>query len=163
MYIKQQLKHNSNGENMKIEDVMTKDLIVVGKEKNLSEVAMIMKQCDIGFVPISENNKIIGVLTDRDIVTNILANKDDKIEDYYSKNLITVDKDEDLNKAVDMMGEKKVKRLLVSDGNKLVGVLSLSDVINAVNKDEMIINLKKLWAINRNSDRYKTEIDEFIL
>ena len=65
---------------MKVKNFMTSDLIVYDINSSLNELANIMKKYDIGFVPIANKNKIVGVLTDRDIVTRILANNDNKID-----------------------------------------------------------------------------------
>ena len=147
---------------MKIEHVMS-NLIVVDIDTSLDEVAKIMKEYDIGFVPVNKDNKIIGVLTDRDIVTKIIANKDSKIEGYINTELITIDLNKSLEDAINLMGEKKVKRLLVSDKDKLVGIVSMSDIINNIDGNILVNNLKKIWEIYRNTDEYKVKINDFYL
>ena len=143
-----------------MKDYISKNLIVIDINSTIEEVAGIMKKYDIGFVPVSKDNKIVGVLTDRDIVVKVLANKDYKIEGYLSKP-IYIDVNNDLNDALELMKKHKIKRLLVSDSDKLVGIISLSDILN---KDINTINtIKEIFAINRNSDTYITKVDEFYL
>ena len=62
------------------------------------------------------------------------------------------------------MGEKKVRRIIVTDSNKISGILSLADILSISNyKDLINDNLQKIFEINRNDDLFKTEIDEFYL
>lgn len=150
---------------MKAQDIMNRSLIVVNKEISISEVAKIMKENDIGFVPIANDNKIIGVITDRDIVINALANKSDldkPIKDYMTKNIIEVDINDNISKVLNKLRKNKVKRVLVSDNSKLVGIISFSDILNN-NEFEIMNTMKEIWSIKRNNDFYPTEIDEFYL
>lgn len=141
---------------------MSKNLIVLN-DSNLEDIAKAMKRYDVGMVIINENNKIKGIITDRDIVTKILANKDNKIKEYPTTNLVSIDINSDINEAIDLMKKHKIKRLLVKKNNKLVGVLSLSDLLNTVDNNILIETYKTIFSINRNTDKYLTDIDEFEL
>ena len=151
---------------MNIEKIMTKNIIIGSITNTIDEISQTMKKYDIGFLPISDQKKIVGVITDRDIVINALSNKCDKglIEKYITKNIISINKNKSLENALNLMGEKKVKRLIVTNDNKIVGIISFSDIINNYNDDKLLLNIiKKIWSINRNDDLFKTEIDEFYL
>ena len=145
-----------------IEKIMSKNLIVLN-DSNLEDIAKAMKMYDVGMLIINENNKIKGIITDRDIVTKILANKDNKIKEYLTTNLVSIDINSDINEAIDLMKKHKIKRLLVKKNNKLVGVLSLSDLLNTVDNNILIETYKTIFSINRNTDKYLTDIDEFEL
>lgn len=145
-----------------IEKIMSKNLIVLN-DSSLEDIAKAMKRYDVGMVIIKENNKIKGIITDRDIVTKILANKDNKIKEYLTTNLVSIDINSDMNEAIDLMKKHKIKRLLVKKDNKLVGVLSLSDLLNTVDNSILIETYKTIFSINRNTDKYLTDIDEFEL
>lgn len=145
-----------------IEKIMSKNLIVLN-DSNLEDIAKAMKRYDVGMVIINENNKIKGIITDRDIVTKILANKDNKIKEYLTINLVSIDINSDINEAIALMKKHKIKRLLVKKNNKLVGVLSLSDLLNTVDNNILIETYKTIFSINRNTDKYLTDIDEFEL
>lgn len=145
-----------------IEKIMNKNLIILN-DSNLEDIAKAMKRYDVGMVIIKENNKIKGIITDRDIVTKILANKDNKIKEYLTTNLVSIDINSDINEAIDLMKKHKIKRLLVKKDNKLVGVLSLSDLLNTVDNNILIETYKTIFSINRNTDKYLTDIDEFEL
>lgn len=148
---------------MKVEHIMSKDLIVLDVNTSVFDIAKVMKEKDVGFIPIADNKKIIGVITDRDIVVKILANNDDTLKGYINKNLIKINSEASLEKAVDMMGKHKVKRLLVEKDRRLVGVISLSDILNNLDETLVYENIKKIFGIYRNTDEYLTEIDEFKL
>lgn len=148
---------------MNLEHIMNKNIYVANIDDSLYETAQKMKEFDIGFLPVIQKKKVVGVITDRDIVVKVLANKDSKIKDYISKDLIEVDIDESLENALKIMGEKKVKRLLVKKDNKLVGIISLSDIINYIDSNLLKTCLKNIYAINRNTDEYLTKINEFEL
>lgn len=147
--------------NLEIKHIMSKDLIVLDINSDIYEVASQMKEKDIGFIPINEGNKIVGVLTDRDITVKVVSNKDTKIKDYISKNIIKININKSIEEAIEVMGSKKVKRLLVENNNKLVGILSLSDIINNVDSDIVIKNIKKIFTIYRNTDEYISKVNEF--
>lgn len=151
------------GENMKIEEMMNHGIIAFEKDTPLVEIAKVMKEQDVGMVLIYEGRKIIGLLADRDIVVKILANNDNSIQDYYSKNIITIDKNENIQAALDKMVEYKIKRLVVTDKNKVVGIVSLSDLITIADDKQIGLTYKSIWQINRNTDKYFTKIDEFEL
>ena len=167
MYKILKVYNNINGDKMTIEKIMTKSIITGNISNTLSEIAEIMKKYDIGFLPISDKDKIIGVITDRDIIVEALSNKaseNDLIDKYIISNIITIEQNKTVEEAIDLMGNKKVRRLIVIDNNKITGIISLADIIK-LNIDQNLIveNLKKIFEINRNDDLFKTEIDEFYL
>lgn len=160
-------EQTTNGDNMELSKIMSKDLIIRDINDTFYDISNTMKQYDIGFLPISNKNKIVGVITDRDIVINAISNNvdlDSKIENYITKRIIYVNINDSIDTAIRVMGQERVKRLLVVDNKKIVGILSLSDIINTnINNELLIDNLKRIWEINRNTDFYETEIDEFYL
>jgi len=119
---------------MKVKDVMHKGVDWVGPETPVSELAKLMCEHDIGAIPIGENDRLIGMVTDRDIVCKGLAqdNFDSRratARDVMTANIHCCREDEDLAKAVRHMEELKVRRLPVINKNKrMIGMLSLGDV-----------------------------------
>ncbi len=152
---------------MKINDIMSTDLVICSSNDSIYDVSNLMLKYDIGFIPVHENKRIIGVITDRDILIKAISsncNCDDSIYDFITRNVIKIDKLKDIEDALDLMAKNKVKRLIVSDKDKIVGVVSLSDIINNITDSEKLINtLKSIYEINRNIDDFDTEIDEFYL
>ena len=156
------LKHNIFGDYM-IENLMNRNLIILDIETSLTEVAKAMKKHDVGMIVLKANNKIKGLITDRDIVTKIIANNDNKIKNYLTTNLISIDVNSEIKEALELMKKHKIKRLLVKNNNKLVGVLSLSDLFNASDSNSILETIKSIFTIDKNTDKYFTEIDEFEL
>jgi CBS domain-containing protein len=119
---------------MKVKDVMHKGVDWVSPETPVSELAKLMCEHDIGAIPIGENDRLIGMVTDRDIVCKGLAQ--DKFDagratarDVMTATIHCCREDEDLVKAVRHMEELKVRRLPVINKNKrMIGMLSLGDV-----------------------------------
>lgn len=151
---------------VKVKDIMTKKVITASKDDTFYKVAILMKENDIGFVPIMEDNNLIGVITDRDIVIRGIANKenhDSKIDKYITPKVVTIDKNASINEASKIMAEKQLKRLLVTDNDKLVGVLTLFDItINNENRAlEALKGINKNHQINLSDDN--TDIDDFKL
>ncbi len=151
---------------MNLEKIMSKDLIVGNENNTLVEIATLMKKYDVGFIPIAKENKIIGVITDRDIVVNAISNNDfnSEISNYITKNLITLDQNETIETALILMGQEKIKRLLITHDDYLVGIISISDIItNKIDSSLIINNLQKIWQITHNNDRISPKVNEFKL
>ena len=146
------------GDMMKIEDVMTKGIITCHKNNIIKDVALIMKKYDIGFLPIIDNNKIIGTVTDRDLIIN-------EFNDIINKQneLITINYDKNVDEALNIMSKNKVKRLIVTKDNKAIGIVSLSDLVNHTNIEDFTKAFKQIYAIDKNNHYFNTDIDEFYL
>lgn len=151
---------------MNINDIMSKKIIVGNTTNTLSEIAELMKKYDIGFIPIVDKNKLVGVITDRDIVINAISNNcsfNDLIDKYVVKNIISIDQNKSIDDALNLMALKKVKRLIVTDNNKISGILTLSDILGKYDNEIILDTFKQIFEINRNDDLFSTEIDEFYL
>ena len=98
------------GEFMKVKDIMTKYLITAESNSSIHQIAQKMKDFDIGFMIITNDHKIEGIITDRDIVIEMIANYDHKVKDYIRKNIETIDESKTVENALDIMKNKKIKR-----------------------------------------------------
>lgn len=148
---------------MIIKDKITKKIITANINANIQEISKLMKEYDIGFIPITKDNKIIGVITDRDIVVNEIYNSDYKLKDYISNNIISVDENENIEKTLDIMKKHKIKRLLVTNDNKVTGVISLSDLLNDVDSIKLLETLKEIYQIDKNNHDFNSNVDNFYL
>jgi len=149
---------------MKIKDIMTKDLIIAKESDTISKIAEWMKKYDVGFIPIARDKKIIGVITDRDIVVKALANgakPNTEVSNYMSENVITIEVEKSIDSLFETMKKNKVKRILVTDHKRLVGIVSLSDLLD--NEQKLLETVKEIWQIRKNDDTFLVEIDEFYL
>jgi CBS domain-containing protein len=128
---------------MKARDVMTRDPKAVSPDQPVSEVLRIMRSEDVGMVPITEGNgqgRVAGVVTDRDIALH-LGDKDEKpsnvrVRDVMTTNVVRVAPEDDLSDVSRRMEDAQVRRILVCEGDRLVGVIATADLAReAKNKD----------------------------
>jgi CBS domain-containing protein len=126
---------------MKVKDAMHKGVDWVSPDTPISEIAKLMREHDIGAIPIGENDKLIGMVTDRDIVCKGVAQDGSDIANMAAREVMTpgihcCSEDDDLAKAVRHMEELNVRRLPVINKNKrMVGMLSLGDVSHSASGD----------------------------
>lgn len=117
---------------MRIADAMTRDVQLVNPAQSLVEAAQMMADCDCGSLPVAENDKLVGMITDRDIVVRALArgkSPDTKIKEVMSTEIKYCFEEDDLNNVARNMGDLQIRRLPVLDKNKnLVGIVSLGDI-----------------------------------
>lgn len=117
---------------MKVFDVMKSNVFTLKKENTILDVMKMMKEKDIGFVIIEENNEAIGIITDRDIILSLAKeiSVNTAIAKIMKKYVITIKETDDVTIASDMMGYMQVRRLVVTDDdNKISGVISITDLL----------------------------------
>ncbi|WP_123039944.1 CBS domain-containing protein [Cohnella candidum] len=115
----------------KIADVMTEGCVTVTPKDNIYEAAVAMRDHDIGFVPVVEGKKLIGVITDRDLVIRGYAGKHSgstSVMEVLSDDVQTVSSNLSVDEAVSLMGAKQIRRLPVVDNGELKGIVSLGDL-----------------------------------
>lgn len=122
---------------MKVKQAMHSGVDWCSPRTSLVEVARLMRDDDVGAIPIGENDRLTGMVTDRDIVIRAIAEGVDvsklHADDVMSRGIIYCTADEDIEDAIHRMEEKHVRRLPVIDGNKrMVGMLSLGDFSHAI-------------------------------
>ena len=126
---------------MKVKEVMHKGVDWVGPDTPLIELAKLMRQHDVGCIPIGENDRLIGMVTDRDIVCKGLAQNGFDVRRASARDVMTEGihccrEDDDLAKAVRHMETLKVRRLpVINKSKRMVGILSLGDISNAAPTD----------------------------
>lgn len=125
---------------MKVKNAMHKGAEWVAPETPVAEIARKMKELDVGSIPVGENDKLIGMVTDRDITCRGVANGRDMSKltarDVMTKGIIYCRDSEELDDALRIMESKKVRRLPVIDEKKrMVGMLSLGDVSHAASHE----------------------------
>jgi CBS domain-containing protein len=118
---------------MQVKDVMTHSVVLIDPDSTLQEAAEKMKELDIGVLPVSENNRLVGMLTDRDITVRSVADKHDprtdKVREAMTPEAIFCFEDQDVSEAAKLMKQKLVRRLAVLNRDKqLAGIISLGDL-----------------------------------
>ena len=142
---------------MKVRDIMTKDVVFANKDDSVLTVAKLMKHHNVGAIPIVENaEKVLGMVTDRDIVLNMADYNFDPANTFALKlmtdKLYTVKPEADLSSALALMKKQQIRRLPVLEDNKLGGMLSIGDI--AVRSD---YNMEMSEAISEISMPDKPE------
>ncbi len=117
---------------MKVRELMTTDVVTCTPSTPVSEVAKILLQNDIGSLPVVENNRLTGVVTDRDIVIRCIARGIDPSKttasECMTKNPVTITPNTDAHEASRLMADEQVRRLPVVENGNLIGMCSLGDL-----------------------------------
>ena len=120
---------------MKVRDLMTKQPTTVKPDATLGEVAILMKQEDCGSIPVVEGGRLVGIVTDRDIVVRGVATgkdaKTQRVSEIMSADPVAIDPDDDISAAEKIMGDRQIRRLPVVDDGKLVGILVTAQLARA--------------------------------
>lgn len=129
---------------MKANDLMSDNLAILDIDSTIEEAAIMMQQQNIGCLLITQNTKLVGLITDRDIVTRVVAKNylppQSNVMDFMTASPICISTDTDVHLAASIMAEQQVRRLPVLDGDNLVGMLTLGDLaIQAGNEAEQVL------------------------
>ena len=121
-----------------VRDAMTADPRSIGKSVSVVEAARLMREQDIGSLPITDDEQLVGMITDRDITMRVVAEAADpnatSVEDVYSRDLISVEPDNDLDEALQLMARHQVRRLPVVENGRLVGIVAQADIALSANE-----------------------------
>ncbi|WP_078554907.1 CBS domain-containing protein [Bacillus alkalicellulosilyticus] len=114
-----------------LRDIMTTSVEFCTPVDNVYEVAVKMKDLNVGAIPICEEERLLGMITDRDIVIRGVAEKrpnSTQVTDIMTDNLITATPDMSIDDAANLMADKQIRRLPIVENNKLVGIVALKDL-----------------------------------
>ncbi|XEC96958.1 CBS domain-containing protein [Paenibacillus tarimensis] len=114
-----------------VKDIMTADCVTATTNDNIYELAVKMAQHDIGFVPVIEGKKLVGVVTDRDLVVRGYAAKHSgstSVSEVITKNIKTISSDTSVDEAAKLMAQHQIRRLPVVDNGELAGVVAIGDL-----------------------------------
>jgi CBS domain-containing protein len=125
---------------VKVKDVMHEGATWCAPDTPLQEIARIMREQDIGAVPIGENDRLVGMVTDRDIVTRAFAEGRDpgslSARDVMTEGIVYCRTSEEIGDAIHLMEQKKIRRMpVIDDDKRMVGILSLGDVTHKVGQE----------------------------
>jgi CBS domain-containing protein len=117
---------------MKLRELMTDEIECCAPQDSLVEAAQIMRNIDVGIVPVVEGDKLLGVVTDRDIVLRVIAEGHDvgttNVGNCMTRSVITGTPDMDAHDAARLMAEHQVRRLPVVDNGRLTGMVAIGDL-----------------------------------
>jgi len=114
-----------------ISDIITDNTITIDVNQTIKDAAVLMKEYDIGFLPVMQDDILIGVVTDRDIVLKGYAkglSKDTTVGEVMTEECIAVEKTASVDDVADVMAENKIRRVCVIDKDELVGICAIGDI-----------------------------------
>ena len=116
-----------------IKDLMTQNPRTISPDATVVDAAPIMRDDDVGLVPVVDGDRLVGTLTDRDVAIRVVAEGRDSnsttVGEIASKDLVTIDPDQDLDEALRLMARHQVRRLpVVEEDGRLVGIVAQADV-----------------------------------
>ncbi|HET8568834.1 MAG TPA: CBS domain-containing protein [Candidatus Limnocylindria bacterium] len=124
---------------MKAKDLMTREPATLTPQSTIAEAATLMKQEDCGSIPIVEGSRLVGIVTDRDIVIRVVAAGKDprttRISDAMTADPVTIRPETSVDEASDIMAKRQVRRLPVCEDGKLVGILVIGQVARKDDED----------------------------
>ena len=117
---------------MNVREIMTTNVTKATPENTLVDIAVTMRDENIGAVPVVEDGQLLGIVTDRDIVVRGIADgrepSDTRVEEVLSEEVESVSPDTDVTDAADLMASRQIRRLPVVDDGQLIGMISLGDI-----------------------------------
>jgi CBS domain-containing protein len=117
---------------MKCSEIMQKEVITCRQSESASDTAKLMRDQNIGFVPVvDDDGKVCGTVTDRDLVVRMLAegkNGSTTLRDIMTRDVVSCSPDDDISTCEEKMEQSSKSRMLVLDGGRVCGVISLSDI-----------------------------------
>jgi len=120
-----------------VKDIMAKALISVNPATTALQIAKMMEQGGIGAVLVKDNGNLVGIVTDRDFATKIAANNlplETPVQKIMSSPLVTINHNEPITAAAEMMSSKKIRKLAVSDNGNIIGLITSTDIVNQLAK-----------------------------
>jgi CBS domain-containing protein len=125
-------KNFSENARRRCREIMTSNVTTANREMTLQEVAVLMRNGDCGAMPVVEEGKLVGIVTDRDIVVRAIAegkNAETKIGDAMTSEIFSVKPDDFVFEAIRLMGDKQVRRIpVVGENGELAGIIAMADV-----------------------------------
>jgi len=127
---------------MKVKEIMTKGPACCGPETRLDKVANLMLENDCGEIPVLDGTKLVGVVTDRDIALRAFGKVrnplDVPVKNIMTTDVLSVDEDTPIEVAVDLMQERRVRRLPVTRNGKVVGIIAPADLVRVLPPSKFI-------------------------
>jgi CBS domain-containing protein len=158
-------KSEESDVSLKVEDAMVKDVMTIDENSTVKEAADIMNKFEIGCLIAIRKGKAMGIITERDLLKRVVAEAKDatktKVKDVMSSPLVVVEPNMDLEEAVRLMFQMKIKKLPVVDEKRLVGLVTLTDIARF--QPQMIKILKQLAMRQAAPKSMKKVIDYYVV
>jgi CBS domain-containing protein len=150
---------------LKVEDVMVEDVVTVEEDVTVKRAVVLMNRYEIGCLIVTKRGKPIGIVTERDMLTRVLAEarnpENTRVIDIMSRPLIVAEPQMELEEAARLMFKMKVKKLPVVDKGQLVGLVTLTDIARF--QPQVIKILKKIQVMESAPKRMKKVVDYYVV
>lgn len=150
---------------LKVEDVMVREVITIDENSTVKEAADVMNKFEIGCLIAVRKGKAVGIITERDLLKRVVAEAKDvnktRVKDVMSSPLVVVEPQMDLEEAVKLMFQMKIKKLPVVDEKRLVGLVSLTDIARF--QPQMIRILRQLAMRQAAPKSMKKVIEYYVV
>ncbi|WP_346937768.1 CBS domain-containing protein [uncultured Clostridium sp.] len=117
---------------MKVKEIMSKDVACLNPQDSIEKAAQLMKQYNVGSIPVCSNNTVSGIVTDRDIALRAVASGQDSgqttVSNIMTSNPTVGNPEMDVHDAAEIMSKEQIRRLPIVENNSLVGIVSLGDI-----------------------------------
>jgi len=127
------MRKMTNGKTITIANVMTKSVISVDASITINEAAKMMEDAKVGAVIVMENNLPVGIVTDRDFSVKVVSHAYQitaPVKQIMSSPLISINSDETVRMAADLMHDRRIRKIPVIDDGKVVGIITATDIVN---------------------------------
>jgi len=158
-------KNEEGGATLRVDDVMVKEVMTIDENATVKEAAEIMNKFEIGCLIAVRKGKAMGILTERDLLKRVVAEAKDatktRVKDVMSSPLVVVEPNMDLEDAVRLMFQMKIKKLPVVDEKRLVGLVTLTDIARF--QPQMIRILRQLAMRQAAPKSIKKVLDYYVV
>ncbi len=117
---------------MKVKEIMSKDIAKLRSDDSIERAAQLMKQYNCGSIPVCTDDKIIGIVTDRDIAVRSVASGEDvskkRVGDIMTANVVFGSPEMNVDDAAKLMSDRQIRRLPIVENNDLIGIVALGDI-----------------------------------
>jgi len=149
---------------IELHEIMVDKVITTKKDSPVKDAVNLMNRYEIGCLVVVENGKPIGIITERDLLKRVLANSKElrnmKVMEIMSKPLISAAPNEEIEEAVKLMFQKKIKKLPIVEKRKLLGLVTLTDILSI---QPQLIRMYKIFSSDLAPRRMKKVFDYYLL
>jgi len=149
---------------VELKDVMTDKVISIDLEASMTDAAKLMNKHEIGCLVVMQNENPVGILTERDFLKRVLAKSEElkkvKVKEIMSKPLVTGKPDMQIEEAARLMFEKKLKKLPLVENGKLLGLVTLTDLLRI---QPQLIKMYKIFSSDLAPRRMRKVFDYYLL
>ncbi len=118
-----------------VKDIMNTDVKTIGPQETVQKAAEIMREFRIGSLIVTKGTQLVGIVTERDILNSVVAEAGDaarmRVKEIMTRDVIMVSPEMEIEEAVDLMMEKRIKKLPVVSNDSLIGIVTVTDIITA--------------------------------